>query len=93
MRQPAGYLPVVMSLGAFVMIAWYVAAHGVVHQDDESGQARVWQLLVAAQVPLIAYFALRWLPTAIRPVLVVIALQVAAVALFAIAPLWALGGL
>jgi hypothetical protein len=93
MRQPTGYLPVAMSLGAFAMIVWFVAAHGVVHQPDEGAQAHLWQLLVAGQVPLIAYFALRWLPTAGRPALAVLALQAAAVMLLAVAPLWALGGL
>jgi hypothetical protein len=93
MRQPTGYLPVAMSLGALAMIIWYVAAHGVVHQSDEGAQAHLWQLLVAGQIPLIAYFAFRWLPRARRSALLVLALQVAAVLLLAVAPLWALGGL
>jgi hypothetical protein len=93
MRQPTGYVPVAMSLGALAMIFWFVAVHGVVHQPDEGAQAHLWQMLVAGQVPLIAYFALRWLPRARRPALVVLLLQGAAVILLAIAPLWALGGL
>ncbi len=93
LRQPTGYLPVVMSVGALTMIVWFVAVHGVVHQPDEGAQAHLWQLLVAGQVPLIAYFAFRWLPTATRPALVVLAVQAAAVVLLALAPLWALGGL
>jgi hypothetical protein len=93
MRQPTGYLPVAMSLGALAMIVWFVAVHGVVHQPDEGAQAHLWQLLVAGQVPLITFFALRWLPRARRPALVVLALQAAAVMLLAVAPLWALDGL
>ncbi len=93
MRQPTGYLPVAMSTGALGMIVWFVAVHGVVHQPDEGAQAHLWQLLVAGQLPLMAYFAVSWLPIARRPALVALALQVAAVILLAIAPLWALGGL
>lgn len=93
MRQPTGYVPVVMSLGALAMIVWFVAVHGVVHQPDEGAQAHLWQLLVAGQVPLITYFALRWLPRATRPALAVLVLQAAALMLLAVAPLWALGGL
>ena len=93
LRQPTGYLPVVMSLAALAMIVWFVAMHGVVHQPDEGAQAHLWQLLVAGQLPLIGYFAIRWLPTATRPAIVVLALQTAAVMLLAFAPLWALGGL
>ena len=82
-----------MSLGAFAMIVWFVALHGVVHQADEGAQAHLWQLLVAGQVPLIVYFAFRWLPRAVRPALIVLTLQGAALVLLAFVPLWALGGL
>ena len=93
MDRPTGYLPVAMSVGALAMIVWFVAAHGVVHQPDEGAQAHLWQILVAGQVPLIAAFAYRWLPTTRRPALVVLGLQVAAITLLAVAPLWMLGGL
>ena len=93
MSHPTGYLPVAMSLGALAMIVWYVAVHGVVHQPDEGAQAHLWQLLVAGQVPLVAYFAISWLPRARRPALVVLAVHAAALVLLAVAPLWALGGL
>jgi hypothetical protein len=93
MRQPTGYLPMAMSVGALAMIVWFVTVHGVVRQPDEGVQAHLWQLLVAGQVPLVAYFALRWLPRARRSALVVLALQATAVMLLAVAPLWVLGGL
>ena len=92
-RQPAAYLPVAMSLGALGMIVWFVAVHGVAHQPDEGAQAHLWQLLVAGQIPLSAYFALKWLPIVARQALIVLALQAAAVLLLAFAPLWVLGGL
>jgi hypothetical protein len=93
MRHPTGYLPVAMSVGALAMVVWFVAVHGIVRQPDEGAQAHLWQLLVAGQVPLIAYFAFTWLPRATRPALVVLAVQIAAAMLLAVAPLWALGGL
>jgi hypothetical protein len=93
LRQPTGYLPIAMSVGALAMIGWFVAVHGAVHQPDEGAQAHLWQILVAGQLPLIAYFAFRWLPSAPRPALVVLALQAAVVVVLAVAPLWALGGL
>ena len=93
LRRPTAYLPVAMSFCALAMIVWFVAVHGVVHQPDEGAQAHLWQLLVAGQVPLVAYFGIRWLPTATRSALVVLALQAAALLMLALAPLWALGGL
>jgi hypothetical protein len=85
LRHPSAFLPLVMSLGALLMVVWFVAAHGVVRQPDESAQARVWQVLMAAQLPVIAYFALRWLPRATRPAQIVLTLQVIA-AILAAAP-------
>jgi hypothetical protein len=93
LRHPSAFLPVLMSLGALAMIAWYVAAHGAVHQPDEGAQAHLWQLLVAGQVPVIACFCLRWLPRAPRSAALVIALQVGALVTLALAPLWLLRGL
>jgi hypothetical protein len=92
-REPTGYLPIVMSVAALGMIVWYVAAHGVVHQADEGAQAHLWQILVAGQLPIAGYFALRWLPSATRAALVVLAVQAAAVVLLAVTPLWVLNGL
>ncbi len=90
LRHPAAFLPLVMSLGALAMVVWFVGAHGIVRQADESAQARAWQVLMAAQVPVIAYFALRWLPRAPRPARIVLTLQVIAVILAA-APVLLLG--
>jgi hypothetical protein len=92
-RRPTGFLPFVMSIAALAMIVWYVAAHGLVPQADEGAQAHLWQILVAGQLPLIAYFAFTWLPRAWRPALAVLAVQAAALVFLALAPLWALGGL
>jgi hypothetical protein len=93
LRHPTGYLPVAMSVAALAMIVWYVALHGVARQADEGTQAHLWQLLVAGQLPLVALFAVTWIPRAPRPALVVLGVQAAALMLLAIAPLWALGGL
>jgi hypothetical protein len=90
LRHPSAFLPLVMSLVALAMVVWFVAAHGVVRQPDESAQARVWQLLMAAQVPVIAYFALRWPPHETRPARIILTLQILA-AIIAAAPVLLLG--
>ncbi len=92
LRHPSALLPLVMSAAALAMIVWFVTAHGVIHQADEGAQAHLWQLLMAGQLPVIVYFALRWLPRAPRPALIVLVLQLGA-AFLAVAPLYLLGGL
>jgi hypothetical protein len=90
LRHPSAFLPLIMSLVAMAMVVWFVAAHGVVRQPDESAQARIWQVLMAAQVPVIAYFALRWVPREPRPARIVLTLQAIA-AILAAAPVLLLG--
>ncbi len=60
------------------------ALFGTLHQADEGTAAHLFQLLMPAQVPIVAYFAIMWLPRAPRQALVVLALQTGvALAIFA----------
>jgi len=43
---------------------------------DEGATAHIWQLLMAGQVPTLAYFVFRWLPHAPQPPAYVFALQI-----------------
>jgi hypothetical protein len=90
LRKPSAFLPVVMSLAALATVLVYVAKFGVAHQPDEGTAAHLWQLLMAAQIPIIAFFAIRWLPQDPRQAVPVLALQVVA-ALAAAAPVFLLG--
>ena len=56
---------------------------------DEGAAAHLWQLLMAGQIPVIAYFALRWLPAAPREGIAVLAAQLAS-GLAAAAPVFLL---
>jgi MFS superfamily sulfate permease-like transporter len=84
-RHPSAFLPVAMSLAALVTVIAAIAFHGTAPQPDEGAAAHLWQLLMAAQVPVIAFFAFRWGPRAPRPAIAVLALQVLS-ALAAAAP-------
>jgi len=56
-----------------------LAIHGaVVHEADEGAIAHLWQLLMAGQLPVLAYFAIKWLPQAPGQTLCVLALQTGA---------------
>ena len=90
LRKPSAFLPVGMSLAALATVLIYVARFGVARQPDEGTAAHLWQLLMAAQVPIIAFFAIRWLPEAPRQALLVLALQAGA-ALAAATPVFLLG--
>ena len=89
MRKPSAFLPVAMSLTALALVIGHILLIGTARQADEGAEAHLWQLLMAAQVPVIGFFAVRWLPRAPRLALGVLALQVGA-ALAALAPVFLL---
>ena len=90
LRQPSAFVPLVMSIAALTLVLGFLAIYGVVHQEDEGTAAHLWQLLMGGQVPVVAYFAVKWLPRAPGPALGVLALQAIA-GLAALAPVFLLG--
>lgn len=89
LRHPSAFLPLAMSLAALATVAIAVGVLGMGHEPDEGAAAHIWQLLMAGQLPIVAFFAFRWLPRAGAPALLVLTLQVAA-ALAAMAPVYLL---
>jgi hypothetical protein len=70
-----------MSVAALAVVLWHIPIFGAVREADEGTAAHLWQLLMAGQVPAVAYFTLKWFPRAPGHALRVLALQaVAAVA-------------
>src|ERR1700736_709768 len=87
MKQPSAFLPVAMSLAALATVLGSVAIFGVAHEADEGAVAHIFQLLITAQIPVVAFFAIKCLPRAPKETLYVLALQAAA-ALAAMAPVF-----
>ena len=73
-KQPSAYLPLVMSLAALVLVLGHAAIFGIIHEADEGAAAHVWQILMAAQLPIVAYFIFKWLPRRPRASLQVLSL-------------------
>jgi hypothetical protein len=78
-----------MSLVALAMVMAHVAIFGAVREADEGTAAHIFQLLMIAQVPIIAFFAIKWLPRTPRQAVRILALQFTA-ALAALAPVFVL---
>jgi hypothetical protein len=85
LKHPSAFLPVAMSLGALATVAFFVAFHGTAPQADEGAAARIWQLLMASQVPIALFFAIKWVPRSPRQAVPIVGLQVGT-ALAALAP-------
>lgn len=86
-KRPSAFVPVAMSLAALASVFVHIIMSGTARQADEGTAAHLWQLLMAAQLPIIAFFATRRLPQSPRSALPVLALQAVA-ALAALAPVY-----
>ena len=78
MKRPSAFLPLAMSFTARAVVLGHVVMFGVVREADEGTAPHVFQLLMAAQAPIVAFFAIKWLPRAPRQPLQVLALQACA---------------
>lgn len=77
-KQWSALVPIGMSLASLALVLGYAAFVGVEPQEDEGTAARIYQLLMSLQVPIVAYFAIRWLPRQFRSALLVLVAQGAA---------------
>ena len=69
-------LPIGMSLSAIgVLVAALLYGWGVSNIGDEGAAAHLWQLLMLGQIPVIGYFALRYVTQAPREGAIVLAAQ------------------
>jgi hypothetical protein len=85
LKHPSAFLPMAMSLGALGTVLLFLATHGTAPQADEGAAAHIWQILMAAQVPIVVFFAMKWLPRSPKQAMPVLGLQIGA-ALAAMAP-------
>ena len=88
LRRPSAWIPLAMSLAALALLLGYVAIFGIVQHEDEGAPARIFQLIMLAQLPLAAYFAIRWLPQRPKQSLLVLALQAVAWMIPILAVIW-----
>jgi hypothetical protein len=86
-KQPAAFLPLLMSVAALSVVFVTLAFFGIHRQADEGTSAHLWQLLMAGQAPILAFFIFRWWRRAPRQTMAVIALQAAAF-LLSLAPVF-----
>ena len=85
LKNPSAFLPVAMSLAALATVLIHIILFGTARQADEGAAAHIFQLLLLVQLPIVAFFAIKWLPRFPKPALMVLALQAVA-GLAALAP-------
>ena len=88
LKQPSAWIPLVMSLAALALLLGYVAMFGIVQHEDEGTPAHLFQLIMLMQLPVIAYFAIKWLPKQPKQSLLVLGLQAVAWIIPIVAVIW-----
>ena len=89
-KRPSAWGPIAMSLIALAIVILHIVRFGTAREADEGTSAHLWQILMAGQLPIILWFAIKQLPQTPKPALAVLALQAAA-GLAAMAPVYYLG--
>src|SRR5690242_15763622 len=75
LRHPSAFVPILMSLAALSLVLFHIALSGTAREADEGTAAHLWQLLMALQIPIIGFFAVRYLPQHRSGAIAVLGLQ------------------
>lgn len=78
LKRPSAFAPLTLSVAALLLVLGHAAMFGIQPTADEGTPAHIFQLLMFTQLPIIGFFALRWLPESPRAALEVLVLQGAA---------------
>jgi len=87
LKKPSAWVPILLSLGIIAMIIGVISIEGIVQHEDEGTPAHIFQLWLAIEFFLLAYFAAVWFSKMPRETLQILALQLL-VAVAAAAPIF-----
>ncbi len=71
----SAWIPLAMSIVALTLVIAHAAIYGTVHEVDEDTPSHLFRILVVLQIPIVAYFVIRWLPGHPRKSVRALALQ------------------
>ncbi len=86
-RKPSSFVPLLCSFAAFATVIVALLSSTGTRQSDEGAAAHIFQLLIVAQIPMLAFCGLRWARKPTWAALSVLAAQIAAIGI-AVAPVW-----
>src|SRR3989344_3716459 len=76
-KKPSAWIPIVMSFLALSILIVHVLIFGIdlKQQKDEGTEAHLFQILMVGEIPIIAFFLIKWLPKKIKETLLILLLQ------------------
>ena len=85
--KPSGFIPLLCSFAALTTVVVALASGAGARQPDEGAAAHIFQVLIVAQAPMLAFFGLRWARKTTWAALTILIAQIFAIGV-AIAPVW-----
>jgi hypothetical protein len=79
LKEPSAYLALALALACLALVVGHFAVYGNLHEVDEGAAAHIFQILMVAQVPIVGYFAIKWLPRSPTEAVQVLAMWAAVV--------------
>lgn len=84
LRKTSAWLPIALSLAMLAFLLILLGVHGLPTPDenkDEGVAAHLFQLWLFVEAAMLAVFAVKWLPREPKPALIILVIQILAVAL------------
>jgi len=78
LKRPSAFLPLMISAGFLAVFLASFVQGTLVRERDEGTTAHLFQILMPAQLLIIIFFAISWLPNAPKPAARVLTLQTSA---------------
>jgi len=85
----SGFIPIYLSLAALAVVVLSIILNGVTPGRDEDAFAHIYQILIAAEVPVVGFFVVRWIRTSFWLCFRILVVQAIALAT-ALLPVWLL---
>jgi len=77
-KKPSAWIPIVIPLIFFAYLVIYITIFGIVREEDEGTGAHLFQLWLVLEPLMVGFFAIKWLPSARKQALLILALQIVA---------------
>jgi hypothetical protein len=77
-KKPSAWIPIAIPLILFTYLVIFISTFGIVWAEDEGTGAHLFQLWLVLEPFMVGYFAVKWLPRAPKPALIILGLQILA---------------
>jgi hypothetical protein len=77
-KKPSAWIPIVIPLIFFAYLVIHISIFGIVREKDEGTGAHLFQMWLVFEPLMVGFFAVKWLPRALKRALFILALQIVA---------------